>query len=601
MQRQQYSKSNLLIAAFSATVFALCEPYALSALATRMSGTFQSLPTGAALAVDADNDGYPKNTDGFYLYPAEDCNDVNASAHPFGIEICNSLVDDDCNGCRDEGCPDVMGGTRPAFCDGDNDGYLSSNDCNNLNASINPGATEICNNGFDDNCNGAVDAADSGCQAPILPNPSVSWHVLDGPQAVCLLNPLINPNLITIPDANPGCLPNANSGTRAWWFGGNARGSYLGSDAPLPQESKNGGNSVVGKVGTLTTPIFPATSAEGRVQFYAWWEIESINPSNFDVMTIVAIDTFGNETTIVKLNPLTDPTTWRATDLHYASGYNAFLNQAAVSSDPFTAPIWKQYTVALPAGTVRVMFRFDAGDRLFNGFRGWLIDDVQVNDTLLPVLSGQQSQTVASSGAETSLFTDDIEGDTSGWETNTTLFSNEICGNCQDDDENGLIDLLDPACNSASALDVKSGGLSLKPDDNEDQMAIQGSFAAAGVTIDPPNDGVTVSVLDPTAPTKIIACLRIPPGTEGWTFKNEKWTFKDKKDNSLGNPTAKEQLSIKNNTKKGIFEIKVNQKLTEVTNARAGALATQIVLGNDRMLNQQGWTFNKKGTKLSTK
>jgi len=74
-----------------------------------------------------------------------DCNDNNASIHPGATEVCDG-VDQDCDGIRDDGFPD-----------GDADGWAScGGDCNDANASVNPGRTEVCN-GIDDNCAGGID------------------------------------------------------------------------------------------------------------------------------------------------------------------------------------------------------------------------------------------------------------------------------------------------------------------------------------------------------------------------------------------------------------------------------------------------------------
>jgi hypothetical protein len=48
--------------------------------------------------------------------------------------------------------------------DGDGDGYCTSQgDCNDANASIHPGATELCSGGQDGDCDGLIDCADPTC------------------------------------------------------------------------------------------------------------------------------------------------------------------------------------------------------------------------------------------------------------------------------------------------------------------------------------------------------------------------------------------------------------------------------------------------------
>jgi hypothetical protein len=98
-----------------------------------------------------------------------DCDENNEMVHPGAAEVCD-LKDDDCNGQTDENAPPVM-----MWPDGDGDGYYGiqsgtpklgcgntpgyatlGGDCNDKDAAIHPGATELCNN-KDDNCDGQID------------------------------------------------------------------------------------------------------------------------------------------------------------------------------------------------------------------------------------------------------------------------------------------------------------------------------------------------------------------------------------------------------------------------------------------------------------
>jgi gliding motility-associated-like protein len=96
---------------------------------------------------------------------------VTVTVYNNAIEVCNGL-DDDCDGLVDES------GGQTWYADADGDGFgdpvvdsiactqpfgfvPNNTDCNDLDALVNPNATEICN-GFDDNCNGLVDDADPG-------------------------------------------------------------------------------------------------------------------------------------------------------------------------------------------------------------------------------------------------------------------------------------------------------------------------------------------------------------------------------------------------------------------------------------------------------
>lgn len=129
---------------------------------------------------DADNDGY---SDGNTLSQSDqpigyklaanltaisgDCNDANAAINPSASEICNG-IDDDCDGGIDEGVlttfyRDADGDTygnalvTTTACSAPTGYVANSTDCDDANAAIKPGATEVCGNGIDDNCDGVID------------------------------------------------------------------------------------------------------------------------------------------------------------------------------------------------------------------------------------------------------------------------------------------------------------------------------------------------------------------------------------------------------------------------------------------------------------
>ena len=113
---------------------------------------------------DFDGDGYGNGASGVaeacvapvgYVASNGDCDDNNEAIHPGATEVCGNGIDDDCDGQTDEACGSP---------DNDGDGYsVAQGDCNDNNKAVHPGATEVCGNSIDDDCDGQTDEA---CGSP---------------------------------------------------------------------------------------------------------------------------------------------------------------------------------------------------------------------------------------------------------------------------------------------------------------------------------------------------------------------------------------------------------------------------------------------------
>ncbi|MDP2309909.1 MAG: MopE-related protein [Pseudomonadota bacterium] len=75
-----------------------------------------------------------------------DCDDLDAAVNPAATERCGDGIDQDCSGAADDG-PDA-----------DGDGAHACDDCDDADGFAFPGAAEACN-GLDDDCDGAIDQA----------------------------------------------------------------------------------------------------------------------------------------------------------------------------------------------------------------------------------------------------------------------------------------------------------------------------------------------------------------------------------------------------------------------------------------------------------
>lgn len=132
---------------------------------------------------DADGDGFTTASDGTCVASEQiDCDDTDKNIYPGATEICGDGIDQNCDG-SDQLC-------GPLDQDNDGDGYTPrQGDCNDANPNVHPGAYDDPNTGADEDCYDGpkvkgseitcVEASDVPANAAIKPAPPLITYLID--------------------------------------------------------------------------------------------------------------------------------------------------------------------------------------------------------------------------------------------------------------------------------------------------------------------------------------------------------------------------------------------------------------------------------------
>lgn len=216
------------------------------------------------------------------------------------------------------------------------------------------------------------------------------WHLQANPDDIAIASD-INPDLVSLPDF--GYLPPAYSGESVWWYGNETDGTFLDDWTPEYQTAKNGGLSDTSNYGTLISEAIDLTSSEAaNLRFWSWWEIEGVDVDRYDLMNVY-VTTDGGTTwsEIVGMNPINDVD--GESYKPYSSGGLGEVGQWIHTEADLSAYV---------GNTIQLKFYFDTVDEKYNGFRGWLIDDVRVTNDIAvrPSFDSQTAQASESCGGD---------------------------------------------------------------------------------------------------------------------------------------------------------------------------------------------------------
>ena len=125
---------------------------------------------------------FPVDRDGDGWQEGEDCDDSDPATYPGAPEDCCEGIDRNCDGLA-EMCTNCF----PEGWDEDGDGYYTGGwgtppeltDCDDTDPAVHPGAEEICFDGIDNDCSGAVDDSDACIVINPVPDADGDGYTLD--------------------------------------------------------------------------------------------------------------------------------------------------------------------------------------------------------------------------------------------------------------------------------------------------------------------------------------------------------------------------------------------------------------------------------------
>jgi len=219
----------------------------------------------------------------------------------------------------------------------------------------------------------------------------VQWWLLTNPET---MGPAAIPGIdYPVPEgatgtaAQPYLLP-AYEGTKVAWFG--SKTTFTFSDSG--QNTSNGY-----KKGELVSPeIDLANFSFATLEFATWWEVESVDVAKwqYDQMKVMVAVVDATPQTPVQVGDFkfTGPNdfktvAWLNPDYEVAV-QSANINYSSGGND--AVPVWVKIVANLNpfAGhKIKLMFSFNSMDSLFNGFRGWAVDEIKIKneDSGLPI------------------------------------------------------------------------------------------------------------------------------------------------------------------------------------------------------------------------